>query len=94
MQGDIDVGYLTSPVDRARLLEPTVRDSIADGLLVAIQRLYRLRKRPDAKRLLKIAEQWRPWRSAAALLLWHYRRSMPDWGPKPLKEVKEEAKAK
>jgi N-acetylmuramoyl-L-alanine amidase len=36
----IDVGYLSSPVDRARLLEPTVRDAIADGLLVAIQRLY------------------------------------------------------
>ena len=34
---------------------------------------------------------WRPWRSAAALLLWHYRRNMPDWGPKPLKT---EAKAK
>jgi N-acetylmuramoyl-L-alanine amidase len=36
----IDVGYLTSPIDRPRLLDPTVRDSIADGLLVAIQRLY------------------------------------------------------
>ena len=30
----------------------------------------------------KIAEQWRPWRSAAALLLWHYRRNMPDWSAK------------
>ena len=39
-------------------------------------------KRPDAKRLVKIAEQWRPWRSAAALLLWHYRRNMPDWSAK------------
>jgi N-acetylmuramoyl-L-alanine amidase len=36
----IDVGYLSSPLDRARLLEPGVRDAIADGLLVAIQRLY------------------------------------------------------
>ncbi len=45
-----------------------------------------MRKRPDARGLLKIAEQWRPWRSAAALLLWHYRRNMPDWSarePKP-----------
>ena len=25
---------------------------------------------------------WRPWRSAAALLLWHYRRNMPDWSAK------------
>jgi N-acetylmuramoyl-L-alanine amidase len=36
----IDVGYLSSPIDRARLLESSVRDAIADGLLVAIQRLY------------------------------------------------------
>jgi DNA-3-methyladenine glycosylase II len=51
-----------------------------------------MRKRPDAKRLVKIAEQWRPWRSAAALLLWHYRRNMPDWSarePKPKLSVKE-----
>ena len=36
----VDVGYLSSPIDRARLLDPAVRDAIADGLLVAIQRLY------------------------------------------------------
>ncbi|HZP99250.1 MAG TPA: DNA-3-methyladenine glycosylase 2 family protein [Reyranella sp.] len=52
------------------------------GLVIAAQHLKRLRKRPDAKRLLKIAEAWRPWRSAAALLLWHYRRNMPDWSKK------------
>jgi DNA-3-methyladenine glycosylase II len=52
------------------------------GLVVAAQHLKKLRKRPDAKRLLKIAEAWRPWRSAAALLLWHYRRNMPDWSKK------------
>jgi DNA-3-methyladenine glycosylase II len=49
------------------------------GLVVAAQHLKKLRTRPDAKRLLKIAEAWRPWRSAAALVLWHYRRNMPDW---------------
>jgi DNA-3-methyladenine glycosylase II len=73
---------------------PDIMPGLDLGLVVAAQHLKKLRKRPDAKRLLKIAEQWRPWRSAAALLLWHYRRSMPDWGPKPLKELKEEAKAK
>jgi DNA-3-methyladenine glycosylase II len=31
-----------------------------------------LRKRPDAKRLGKIAESWRPWRGVAAHLLWAY----------------------
>lgn len=32
----------------------------------------RLRARPDAKRLEKIGERWRPWRAAAARLLWAY----------------------
>jgi DNA-3-methyladenine glycosylase II len=31
-----------------------------------------LRKRPDAKRLTKIAQAWRPWRGVAAHLLWAY----------------------
>ena len=57
------------------------------GLVIAAQHLKKLRKRPDAKGLLKIAEQWRPWRSAAALLLWHYRRNMPDWSKKELPTV-------
>ncbi|MBX9947316.1 MAG: DNA-3-methyladenine glycosylase 2 family protein [Reyranella sp.] len=64
---------------------PDIMPGLDLGLIVAAQHLKRLRKRPDAKRLLRIAEVWRPWRSAAALLLWHYRRSMPDWGAKPLK---------
>jgi len=65
------------------------------GLVIAAQHLKKLRKRPDAKRLVKIAEQWRPWRSAAALLLWHYRRNMPDWSAKdPKAAPKLESKAK
>jgi len=36
----VEVGYLTSPVDRPRLLDPVFRDTVAEGLLVAIQRLY------------------------------------------------------
>jgi DNA-3-methyladenine glycosylase II len=31
-----------------------------------------LRTRPDAKRLTKIAQAWRPWRGVAAHLLWAY----------------------
>ncbi|CAN5652801.1 DNA-3-methyladenine glycosylase [soil metagenome] len=58
---------------------PDIMPGLDLGLVVAAQHLKKLRKRPDAKRLLKIAEAWRPWRSAAALLLWHYRRNMPDW---------------
>jgi DNA-3-methyladenine glycosylase II len=33
---------------------------------------FGLRKRPDAKALVKIAEVWRPWRGVAAHLLWAY----------------------
>jgi DNA-3-methyladenine glycosylase II len=68
---------------------PDIMPGLDLGLVIAAQHLKKLRKRPDAKRLLKIAEAWRPWRSAAALLLWHYRRNMPDWSArKPGKEAK------
>jgi len=33
---------------------------------------FALRKRPDAKALLRMAEAWRPWRGVAAHLLWAY----------------------
>jgi len=36
----VELGYLTSPIDRPRLLDPVFRDTVAEGLLVAIQRLY------------------------------------------------------
>lgn len=47
------------------------------GLAVAMQRLKRLRKRPDPKRLLKLSESWRPYRGAAALFLWHFLHNAP-----------------
>ena len=42
------------------------------ALAIAVQRLKRLRRRPDPDRLRRLAEPWRPYRSAAACLLWHY----------------------
>lgn len=36
----VELGYLTNPYDRERLLDPRFRDTIAEGLLVAVQRLY------------------------------------------------------
>ncbi len=46
------------------------------ALLIVTQRIKGLKKRPDAKKMIKIAEPWRPWRGAAAHLLWHtYARS-------------------
>jgi DNA-3-methyladenine glycosylase II len=47
------------------------------AVVVAVQRLKGLRKRPDRKRMLKIAEPWRPWRSYAARLMWHYYSKPP-----------------
>ena len=46
---------------------------VADlGLAQAVRRLKGMKERPDAKRMMKIGEAWRPWRSVASLLLWHY----------------------
>ncbi|SDI83496.1 N-acetylmuramoyl-L-alanine amidase [Frankineae bacterium MT45] len=36
----VELGYISSPTDRARLIDPAFRDTVAEGLLVAIQRLY------------------------------------------------------
>ncbi|MBX9758592.1 MAG: DNA-3-methyladenine glycosylase 2 family protein [Beijerinckiaceae bacterium] len=42
------------------------------ALQEAARMALRLRARPDAQRLEKIGERWRPWRAAAARLLWAY----------------------
>ena len=47
------------------------------GIVNAIQRLYRLRKRPDAKRVLKMGEAWKPYRSVASWYLWQTLRNEP-----------------
>jgi len=53
------------------------------GVQNAVMRHYRMRQRPNRKRLLKHAERWRPYRTAAAWYLW---RSidivLPDGGAK------------
>lgn len=53
-----------------RLHRPDVLPAGDLGIVKAIERLYRLRKRPDAKRLTKIGEPWRPYRSVASWYLW------------------------
>ncbi len=40
------------------------------GLMNAARRVYGLRTRPDAKKLRKMGEPWRPYRSIAAWYLW------------------------
>ena len=36
----VDVGYLTSPLDRARLIDPRFRDTVVDAIVAAVQRMY------------------------------------------------------
>jgi DNA-3-methyladenine glycosylase II len=44
------------------------------ALQEAIRLAFKLRKRPDAKRMQKLAENWRPLRGIAAYLFWAYYR--------------------
>jgi DNA-3-methyladenine glycosylase II len=53
-----------------RLHRPDVLPAGDLGIVTAIQRLYRLRKKPDARRVLKIGDAWRPYRSVASWYLW------------------------
>jgi N-acetylmuramoyl-L-alanine amidase len=36
----VDVGYLTSPTDRARLIDPLVRERVVEAIVAAVQRMY------------------------------------------------------
>lgn len=47
------------------------------ALQIAVQRLKRLRRRPEPERLIRLAEPWRPYRGAAAQFLWHYYKAPP-----------------
>jgi len=58
-----------------RLHRPDVLPVGDLGIVNAVQRLYRLRKRPDAKRLIKLGEPWRPYRSVACWYLWQSLRT-------------------
>jgi DNA-3-methyladenine glycosylase II len=60
-----------------RLHRPDVLPAGDLGIVNAIQRLYKLRKRPDAKRILKMGEVWRPYRSVASWYLWQTLRNAP-----------------
>jgi DNA-3-methyladenine glycosylase II len=57
-----------------RLHRPDVLPVGDLGIMNAVQRLYRLRKRPNPKRLSQIGEPWRPYRSVACWYLWQSLR--------------------
>ena len=61
-----------------RLHRPDVLPVGDLGILKAVQRVYRLRKTPNAARLEKIGEPWRPYRSVACWYLWASLDNVPD----------------
>jgi DNA-3-methyladenine glycosylase II len=63
-----------------RLQRPDILPVGDLGIVQAIQKTYKLRKAPDARRMMKIAEPWRPYRSVAAWYLWASRDNK---GPTP-----------
>jgi DNA-3-methyladenine glycosylase II len=53
-----------------RLGRPDILPADDLGLMNAVQRAYKLRTRPDAKKLRRMGEAWRPYRSVASWYLW------------------------
>jgi DNA-3-methyladenine glycosylase II len=53
-----------------RLHRPDVLPAGDLGIVNAVKKMYGLRKQPDAKRIYKLGEAWRPYRSVASWYLW------------------------
>jgi DNA-3-methyladenine glycosylase II len=53
-----------------RLHRPDVLPVDDLGIVNAVKNVYRLRKRPNADRIRRIGEAWRPYRSVASWYLW------------------------
>jgi len=48
------------------------------ALVKAMQQLKKLSVRPDADEMEELGDSWRPWRSVAARILWHFYLSGGD----------------
>jgi DNA-3-methyladenine glycosylase II len=60
-----------------RLHRPDVLPVGDLGIVNAIHRLYKLRSRPNPKRILELGEAWRPYRSVACWYLWQTLKNEP-----------------
>ena len=60
-----------------RLARPDVFPVDDLGIAKAIQKAYGFRKPPDAKRMQRLAEKWRPYRSVASWYLWASLENKP-----------------
>jgi DNA-3-methyladenine glycosylase II len=54
------------------MLRPDVWPRGDLALATAVQKVKRLRMRPDQGKLDEMSEAWRPWRAVAARLFWHF----------------------
>jgi DNA-3-methyladenine glycosylase II len=61
-----------------RLHRPDVLPLDDLGIVNAMTRAYRLRKRPTPKRMMQIGERWRPYRSVACWYLWASLDNAPE----------------
>jgi DNA-3-methyladenine glycosylase II len=61
-----------------RLQRPDVLPVGDLGIVKAVQQNYRMRKVPDPKRLTRLGEQWRPYRSVACWYLWASLNNTPN----------------
>ncbi len=59
------------------LKRPDIMPAQDLALIVGAQRLKRLKRRPTPAELRELAQPWRPFRSYAARVLWHYYRVAP-----------------
>jgi DNA-3-methyladenine glycosylase II len=66
-----------------RLPRPDVLPVDDLGIVNAIHRVYKLRKRPNANRIRKIGEAWRPYRTVACWYLWQSLDNAPLATAKP-----------
>ncbi|HJR57888.1 MAG TPA: DNA-3-methyladenine glycosylase [Vicinamibacterales bacterium] len=72
-----------------RLQRPDVLPLGDLGIVNAIQKAYRLRKKPTPDRMRKIGEAWRPYRSVASWYLW---RSLEPPPPRRQREPRSAAR--
>jgi DNA-3-methyladenine glycosylase II len=54
------------------LRRPDIMPSADLALLTAVQKVKRLVSRPTPDELNALSKNWKPWRSVAARILWHY----------------------
>jgi DNA-3-methyladenine glycosylase II len=77
-----------------RLHRPDVLPVGDLGIVTAVQKVYRLRKRPTPDRLRQLGDAWKPYRSIACWYLWRSLdgagavSSKPNSRPKPAKRAK------